>query len=217
MHIFPAQHRDSTKRIQLLLAGAALLINTVGALSLDAALTHAKKVQTVVLTVQEEISKVLGIVPARLVVPSIGVDTEVEEVGLREDGFMDIPTSVDTVGWFALGYHPGQLGSAVLAGHLDTQTGDPAIFWNLRKMNIGDLVYIDDADGNRQTFKVVRTGSYPPMEAPMMDIFGPANKPKLALITCNGEWEDDLASYDQRLVVYTEAVDLPPVSDGTRR
>lgn len=42
-----------------------------------------------------------------------------------------MPKRFDTVAWYVLGPRPGELGKAVMAGHLDAKTG-PAIFWRLK-------------------------------------------------------------------------------------
>lgn len=70
--------------------------------------------------------------PLRLSLPRLRIDADVEQVGLAPDGAMDVPERFDTVGWYRLGARPGELGNAVLAGHLDAKTA-PAIFWRLKE------------------------------------------------------------------------------------
>src|SRR5947209_4775978 len=60
--------------------------------------------------------------PTQLLIPAIHVDAPVEQVGTTEDGAMDVPKEWEDVGWFEKGYRPGQSGSAVVAGHLDSTT-----------------------------------------------------------------------------------------------
>src|SRR4051794_4191881 len=60
--------------------------------------------------------------PVRLRIPALSLRTSIEPVGLRA-GALDVPTNVWNVGWFQLGPRPGDVGNAVIDGHLDSVTG----------------------------------------------------------------------------------------------
>ncbi len=137
--------------------------------------------------------------PVRLSIPSIGV-------GLTATRAMDVPTDWHHVGWFNLGPRPGESGSAVIAGHLDSSTG-PAVFWDLKKLRIGDDVSIITGSGTTQTFRVTRTAVYTTKTAPLTELFGTASGAHLNLITCAGSWDKAQGKYDERLAVYTEKVE----------
>src|SRR6266699_6766129 len=94
--------------------------------------------------------------PYRLIIPSIGVDTAVEMVGVLHDGNLATPSlnPWDDVGWYAAGPQPGEVGSAVIDGHLDRPGGSPAVFWNLRSMHAGENVIVIDTRGKSWTFRV---------------------------------------------------------------
>lgn len=146
--------------------------------------------------------------PNRLIISSIGVDTAVETVGMLHDGNLATPSLSpwDDVGWYAAGPRPGEVGSAVIDGHLDRPGGSPAVFWNLRHMHVGDSVMIIDAAGGTERFRVTRIALYHPRHAPIQEIFGDESGSYLNLITCAGDW---IASQHQtalRLVVYTTLV-----------
>jgi sortase A len=147
-------------------------------------------------------------IPVELRIPAIGVDAYVEHVGLTEDLAMDVPSTWENVAWYELGYRPGESGHAVIAGHLDTATGAPAVFWDLEALDTGDEIIIRGADGVERRFTVDYHTRYPYNEAPVQAIFGPANEPRLALVTCNGTWDRANRNYSDRVVVYaTEAGD----------
>jgi LPXTG-site transpeptidase (sortase) family protein len=143
-----------------------------------------------------------GLLPAELVIPSIRVDAPVEHVGTTADGAMDVPKQWNDVAWFDQGYKPGQPGSAVIAGHLDSTT-DKAVFWDLNKLKPGDKVLVKSQDGVQLTFQVVSDEVYPFDRAPLQRIFGPSSQPMLNLVTCNGIFDRGTKNYDKRLVVYT--------------
>lgn len=147
----------------------------------------------------EQISK-----PQTLTIPKINVEAKVEEVGEDKEGKMDVPKGVFNVGWYNLGYKPGERGSAVFAGHLDTVTGAPAVFYYIRNLSPGDEVIVTDQEGKKRVFEVTKVQSYPFNQVPLDLVFGPSDKPKLNLITCVGTWDVGTRNYSERLVVYTE-------------
>jgi sortase (surface protein transpeptidase) len=147
-----------------------------------------------------------GAAPTRLSIPRIGVDAAIESVGLDADGAMDVPSTWRNVAWFKLGVPPGTRGNAVIAGHLDTHTGAPAVFWSLGDLNVGDDVYVTSGAGNKLHFRVSDVERYSTGTTPMDLVFGSAAIPRLNLITCTGTWNRDVQLYDHRLVVFTELV-----------
>ncbi len=146
--------------------------------------------------------------PAHLLIPSIGIDASVENIGVLPNGDLATPTQNpwDDVGWYHLGPHPGQSGSAVIAGHLDRPGGAPAVFWNLRDMHPGDIVTVVDERGASLHFRVTQVASYPPDQAPLQEIFANPGGKFLNLITCAGDWIPSERQTTLRLVVYTSLI-----------
>lgn len=149
--------------------------------------------------------------PVRLVIRKLGVDTVIESLGILPDGTMEAPRSWNEAGWFSLGYRPGELGNAVIAGHLDSDTGR-ALFWDLNKLQPADVVSIYHEDGSFVDFSVTAQQSYRADSAPLGAIFGPASRADLNLITCDGTFNREQKAYDSRLVVYTRELDSPGLS-----
>ncbi len=146
------------------------------------------------------------IMPSRLQVPKMDVDAHIEHVGYTDDGRMDEPAEWEDVAWFQYGYFPGAPGNAVIAGHLDSDTG-PAVFAGLYLLEPGDEVSVTGQDGEVLTFVVTEVEVVDADNAPLDRIFGPSDTPKLNLITCEGHFDPEEEDYDERLVVYTELVD----------
>lgn len=140
--------------------------------------------------------------PAFLLIPSLGVSAVVEQAGLTPDRQMENPTDWDKVAWYKYGSVPGGEGSAVLAGHLDSETGT-AVFWDLEELQPGDEVEIIDTRGDVRTFAVTGSELYDATDVPMEEIFAAGGKPRIALITCDGAWSAG-GGYSKRLVVYAE-------------
>ncbi len=140
--------------------------------------------------------------PQRLIVPAIGVDAPVIEVGVAKDGAMETPRTAHEVGWY--GPRPGEAGNALLTGHVDwTVNGVPTLgsfFW-LHKLQPGDEVTVRSSDGVSYRFRVVWTRLYDAATAPVPQIAGPTDQPSVTLITCGGQFDRSLHSYDGRWVV----------------
>ncbi len=142
--------------------------------------------------------------PKKFSMPAFGINTRVQEVGFSSSGEMKTPSDAQSVGWFKLGVKPGEKGNAVVAGHLDSVLGEQGVFWDLSKMKAGDYVYVTDEYGKRMRFRVMKSEVYDTENAPMEEIFGPSDKARLNLITCNGTWDSGKRSYNKRLVVFTD-------------
>lgn len=144
------------------------------------------------------------ITPDTISIPSIDVETTVEKVGVTAEGDMAVPSTYETVGWYREGYLPGEAGHAVIAGHYDNGKGDTAVFWELDELAIGDEIEIANESGERLVFVVTDINEYEFDNAPLEEIYGPSEAPRLSLITCEGAWLDDLDTYQKRLVVTAE-------------
>jgi LPXTG-site transpeptidase (sortase) family protein len=142
------------------------------------------------------------IVPVRLRIPALNIDTDVEELGLY-NGAMDVPTNIWNAGWLKTGVRPGETGNAVIDGHKDSVHGT-AIFWELGKLKPGDKIYVSDQGGNELTFEVRQVKSYTLKDIPLDQIFGPSGEKQLNLISCDGRFVRDQHTYDRRVVVYTQ-------------
>jgi len=144
--------------------------------------------------------------PRTLRIPALKLEAPIESVGLTKSGDMDVPSSDKSVGWYRFGPVPGDIGNAVLAGHLDVH-GKPAIFWDLQNLRLGDVIEIKDDKGQTARFKVNATQAFKLADAPLERIFGNSDQRHLNLITCSGAWHNDQRDYSERLVVFTQLLE----------
>ncbi len=144
--------------------------------------------------------------PMRLKIPRINVSAPVEYVGLTAGGDMGIPAGHSGVAWFNLGPHPGAKGSAVIAGHFGWKEGIPAVFDNLDKLQKGDKLYVLDDKGATSTFVVTGTRIFGEHDDASVVFASSDGKAHLNLVTCQGVWNKNKASYSSRLVVFTDKV-----------
>jgi LPXTG-site transpeptidase (sortase) family protein len=151
--------------------------------------------------------------PKQITIPKINVNANFQYVGTTEDGQMDVPSNGTDVAWYEYGARPGEEGNSVIAGHLDTYTSRTAVFTNLKKLVNGDDIYVTDENGKKYHFQVTKNIFYSNATAPVKEIFGPASKSHLILITCGGAWDRKAGTYSQREVVYADLIDDDASSD----
>ena len=144
-------------------------------------------------------------VPVRVEVPSIGVDSDLMELGLRSDGTMEVPPEAFPAGWYNGAPTPGELGPAVIAGHIDWVTG-PAVFAELSEVAVDDEIVVTRADGTRVVFRVTSVGQYAKDDFPTDLVYGNIDHAGLRLITCGGSWDAEAGHYRDNTVVFAEIV-----------
>jgi sortase A len=144
--------------------------------------------------------------PARLLIPSLSIDAAVQQVGVNAKGAMGVPSNFTDVAWYKYGTPPGQVGSAVIDGHVDNGLALPGVFKHLANIKVGDDIYVTTKEGNTLHFKVEEVQSYAIADVPLQKVFNRNDRPRLNLITCTGAWVQNQKTYDQRLVVYSVLV-----------
>jgi sortase (surface protein transpeptidase) len=100
---------------------------------------------------------------------------------------------------------PGQVGSAIIAGHIDSYRG-PGVFFRLRQLRPGDRIYVQHADGTLAAFRVYAEHTYAKGHFPIQKVYGPAPDPELRLITCGMVFDPALGSYLSNIVVYAAQI-----------
>ncbi len=143
--------------------------------------------------------------PVRVEIPALGATSRVMELGLQRDGTMEVPPGAHPVGWYDRSPTPGQLGPAVLAGHVDWE-GEPGAFYGLRELLPGDQVVVDRADGTVATFRVDRVEEHAKDAFPTADVYGDIPTAGLRLITCGGSFDEDTGDYRENVIVFASLV-----------
>ena len=145
--------------------------------------------------------------PARLQIPKLGIDAEVQHVGVTKTGNMAAPNNFTDVSWYKFGTIPGHTGSAVMAGHEDNAISLDGVFKHLEDLEVGDDVYVIDHNHKKLHFKVIAEEIYPYDKGPLERIFNTTDGTYLNLITCTGDWLASAKTNDKRLVIYTKLVE----------
>jgi sortase (surface protein transpeptidase) len=143
--------------------------------------------------------------PVTLRIPAIGLNVPLSQLGLNPNGTVAVPTNFAQPGWYRFGPSPGQLGSAVILGHVDSYLG-PAVFFKLRNLRPGDRVEVALADGVTTHFVVREVAMYSKTQFPTVLVYGSHGYSGLQLVTCGGVFDAQTRSYLSNVVVYTRLV-----------
>ncbi|MGY5031732.1 class F sortase [Streptomyces sp. 900116325] len=141
--------------------------------------------------------------PTKLQIPSIAVNAPFTPLSIGANGQLNPPPPNDTnlVGWYKGGVTPGERGSAIVAGHVDTTTG-PAVFLQLQFVKQGATVDITRADGSVATFKVDSVEKFSKANFPDDLVYADTPDAQLRLITCGGTYDRKAKDYKDNVVVF---------------
>jgi hypothetical protein len=136
-----------------------------------------------------------------MAMPSAGLDTPVLPVGVAADGQMQLPPDPQVLGWYRFGPAPGSgVGSAVLAGHLDSRRFGLGPLVRLRQVTVGDRVRVFGARSAAATYRVIRIERFSRTALPDK-LFARTGPERLRIITCGGDYDADAGGYQENLVV----------------
>ncbi|WP_371481275.1 class F sortase [Kitasatospora sp. NBC_00315] len=146
-------------------------------------------------------------VPTRIRIPAVRLDAPVTGLGLDGAGHLQPPPDDDRnlAGWYRGAVTPGQRGTAILAGHVDTRSG-PAVFYSLGALHRGDRIEITRADGSIAGFQIYAIEVYDKQHFPDDRVYGQAGDAQLRVITCGGGFSR-ADGYEGNVVAYAFLAD----------
>jgi sortase (surface protein transpeptidase) len=149
--------------------------------------------------------------PVGVHIPAIGVDSTLMQLGLRADGSLQVPPSGFPAGWYTGAPTPGELGPAILAGHVDW-SGQPGVFSRLRELTPDAQVTVTRQDGSAAVFRVTQVKQYPKDKFPTSEVYGDLDHPGLRLITCGGSFDRQTRNYEDNIIAFADLVATHPAS-----
>jgi len=142
--------------------------------------------------------------PVSVAIPAIGVKSSLLRLGRNKDGTMQVPnltTSANEAAWYKYSVTPGQIGTAVIEGHVDSYQG-PAVFFRLGALRPGNHINVTLADGITAVFRVTGVREYAKDKYPANIIYAPTDYAALRLITCGGDFDAVTGHYLSSVVVF---------------
>lgn len=142
--------------------------------------------------------------PESVSITSLGVRSDLLRLGLEDDGTVQVPPlgANDQAGWYERGPAPGDVGPAVILGHVDSAQYGPGIFFDIGGMQPGDQVEVARADGTVAQFVVDRVEVHPKNDFPTIEVYGNTANAQLRLITCGGDFDASVRSYKDNIIVF---------------
>jgi hypothetical protein len=147
-------------------------------------------------------------VPISLSIPRISVRAKIISLGLTPSGAAAVPplSSPFLTSWYDMGPTPGQPGTSVILGHVDSARVGPAVFYNLGELRPGDLVYVTLEDRQTAVYRVYSVALYLKADFPTRTVYSYTSWPTLRLITCGGEFDRATGHYLGNTVVFAEYI-----------
>jgi sortase (surface protein transpeptidase) len=142
--------------------------------------------------------------PVAISIPEIGVHSKLLRLGLNSDGTIAVPsltTSAGEAAWYKYSVTPGQIGTSVIEGHVDSYQGS-AVFFRLGALRPGETIDVTLADGVTAIFRVTGVRAYLKTDFPSSAIYSDGNYSALRLITCGGEFDYSTGHYLGSTVVF---------------
>jgi len=146
--------------------------------------------------------------PVSVNIPAIGVKSELLRLGVNADGTIQVPSLYgrrDLAAWYKYSVTPGQFGSSVIEGHVDTRHG-PAVFYRLGALRPGNRVDVRLADGITAVFRVTGVRQYSKANFPAKIIYGATRYASLHLITCGGTFDYATRHYRSSTIVFASLI-----------
>jgi sortase (surface protein transpeptidase) len=146
--------------------------------------------------------------PVRVSIPAIGVTSDLLHLGLREDRRLQVPEGddFDTAAWYDGSPRPGEVGPAVLLGHVSSAARGPSVFFDLTRVAVGDTVEVTREDGTVATFEVYDLQQFPKDAFPTTQVYGNTEGPELRLITCGGFIAESTGRFSDNVIVFAREV-----------
>lgn len=141
--------------------------------------------------------------PVRVEVPAIGVDSDLMDLGLRDNGTLEVPPEGFPAGWFTGAPTPGEIGPAIIVGHVDWG-GEPGVFYALHELKAGDEITVTREDGSTAVFRVTEVAEYPKDDFPTELVYGDLDYAGLRLITCGGVFDPVTGNYEDNIIAFAQ-------------
>ena len=147
--------------------------------------------------------------PVTLDIPSIGVHSVVQHLGLTADSALEAPAPgphYNEAAWYRYSPTPGSLGPAIILGHVDSAADGPSVFFHLGELRSGDRVSITRADDSIAVFIVDEVRRYAKVKFPTEVVYGDIKHAGLRILTCGGAFDDTAGHYVDNIVVFASLI-----------
>jgi sortase (surface protein transpeptidase) len=146
--------------------------------------------------------------PTRIVISAIGVNAPMIKLGRNSDGTAEVPSNFADAGWFEPGPEPGEVGAAVILGHVDSKSG-PGVFYRLPALRRGDRIRVVLRNGKTLQFVVTGMMQASKNRFPTKLVYRKTPRSTLRLVTCGGAFDTSSGHYLDNYIVFAWLVGRP--------
>ena len=141
--------------------------------------------------------------PVQIEIPKLDVNAPVMRLGLAANHTVAVPPleNHNLAGWYDGSVTPGQKGTSVILGHVDSFTGI-SVFFYIKTLRRGNQIKVMRANGSTAIFTVDGVQKVVKTSFPTSDVYGQVKYPSLRLITCGGPFDTATRQYLDDIVVY---------------
>ncbi len=141
--------------------------------------------------------------PVQIEIPKLDVNAPVMRLGLAANHTVAVPPlgNHNLSGWYDGSVTPGQDGTSVILGHVNSFTGI-SVFYYIKTLHRGNQIKVMRANGSTAIFTVDGVQKVVKTAFPTSDVYGMVKYPGLRLITCGGPFDTATRQYLDDIVVY---------------
>lgn len=149
--------------------------------------------------------------PTQLRIPAINVNTEVTSIGKNPDGTIAVPDKgpdYNKAAWYKHSPTPGQSGPTMIEGHVDSVEQGASVFYRLGELDQDEKIFVTRADGKVVVYQIHEVGQYKKDDFPTDRVYGHTDNPALRLVTCGGQYLQDIGQYESNTIVFARISDI---------
>jgi len=138
--------------------------------------------------------------PEKVRIPALGVSSALMELGLLDDGTLEVPPGPFPAGWYTGAPTPGEIGPAIITGHVRWNAVE-GVFAGLETLGPDDRIIVARRDGTKAVFEVSKVVEYEKSRFRTRAVYGNIDHAGLRLITCGGlnrltgDFEDNIVVF----------------------
>jgi LPXTG-site transpeptidase (sortase) family protein len=143
---------------------------------------------------------------SRFLIPDLGVNAKLINVGVTDNGAVDTPKSLWDVGWYSGSSYPGKQGNTLIVGHYSRY--GKAVFANLSKLGNGQRITVIDKNGQRLNYQITEVRDFKAPEVPMAELINGRSdgRPRMSIVTCAGQYIKSTKDFTNRTVITAELI-----------
>jgi len=143
-----------------------------------------------------------SVTPTRVLVPSLDIDVAISPEGIDADGALALPEDPEVASWYRFGPSPSSPeGTTVVAAHVDSVRYGIGPFSRLASAPTGTTVTVLGEDGQGVDYVVDRVELAPKAGIDWSRVFDREGPPRLALVTCGGDFDAGTGHYVSNVIV----------------